>query len=149
MDPLSLAASIAGLTSLAIELAKITSGFVSDISNSARAAQNMLSEATALQHTLEQLAVFLAGHDGRGTSFDKTSVLWGAMRDCEAHLKSLIKTVKSNTGGSKTSRMVKRLKWPFTKEEHKEAMDALYRCRATFQFSLTLDGWYVSPYFTR
>jgi hypothetical protein len=140
MDPLSLPASVAGLTSLAIEFAKITSGLVSDVSNSGRAAQSMLSEATALQHTLEQLAVFLAGHDARGTSFDKTSVLWGAMRDCDAQLKSLAKALKSNIESSKTSRMAKKLKWPFNKE-HKEAMDALYRCRATFQFSLTLDGW--------
>ncbi|KAH8588709.1 hypothetical protein B0O99DRAFT_693149 [Bisporella sp. PMI_857] len=139
MDPLSLSASIAGLASLAIELVKITR-LVSDISNSGRAAQTLLNEATTLQHTLEQLASFLAGHGTHGNSFDKTSVLWGATRDCDTHLKSLVKTLKCNLGGSKTSRIVKRFKWPFTKEEHKEMMETLYRCRATFQFSLTLDG---------
>lgn len=59
MDPLSLSAGVAGVLSLALEMTKILTVYVSDVESAPEEARGLLIEASALCSVLDQLVNFL------------------------------------------------------------------------------------------
>jgi hypothetical protein len=143
MDPVTLSVSVAGLLSLAIQLTQVTQKFVSQVSHAAKESKELLDELKTLGQTLGQLEKFLNDENAKNNSFEKTSVLWGAMRDCENRLKVFEDKLNKALGGGRTSVILHNLKWPFSSKEQLDILLWLRRCREIFQFSLTLEGWYA------
>ena len=68
-DPLSLVASVAGLTSLAIELLKILNAYASGAKSAPKDVSQLLMEVEALNTVLRQLLSFLLDNDIDQESF--------------------------------------------------------------------------------
>ena len=134
-DPLSVAASVAGLVGLTLQLIDVVSRF----SGAAAALQEIIQELTALQVVLKQLDSFL---DIQGPSgFSHTSALCIANAACECKLRDLlIKPQKSAQQTSKTAKLWDRLRWPLASKEHRETVDALHRYTQMYELALTVDG---------
>jgi hypothetical protein len=132
MDGLSVAASIAGLISLCIDVGK----YLNDVKDAPKNAENLRAQLTTLEHVLQQLDTFLRGESVKGKSFDKTSVLCQAMGSCSDQLACVCERLKGAHGN-----ILQRAKFPFREKEVAKAIESLRGCTQTFQFSLTIEGW--------
>src|SRR5450432_1009291 len=143
MDGLSVAASIAGLASLTLEVTRILHNYYSNVESAPKDIENLTREVEALSTVLEQLETFLNRGGVIGNSFDQTaSVLASTVKDCRTTLDNLEKglTVPTKEGFPK---MLGRLIWPFRKDQVQKMVDSLRRYTLIFQFSLTIEGWSV------
>jgi hypothetical protein len=132
MDPLSVAASVAGLISLCVEVGK----YIADVKDAPKNSKNLQIQLSGLEHILEQLDAFLHGESVKGKSFEKTSVLCQALGTCEDQLVDVSRKLKKINGN-----ILQRTVFPFREKELAKLIESLRRCTQTFQFSLTIEGW--------
>lgn len=142
MDPLSVAASVAGLMSLSIEVVHAVSEYYKSAKNAPSDIEGIKSELESLSIILERLELVLRSDKIRSnsSSFDTSSVLTTALNSCE----KTIREISSKLGrpkDSSVSRVWERLKWPFSEKEVQKLLEVLHRHILTFQFSLTVEGW--------
>jgi hypothetical protein len=146
-DPLSIAAGVAGLLGITIQLLDFGGKFVSDLKESSTAPQEFLNEVKSLSDVLAQLRDFLRHQETQPLPFSKTSVLYSTNIACEQKLRKVLSTLEKygNCGKQqkKISKAVQRLKWPFAAKEHREVVEDLHRYVQVFMFGLTVEGWYV------
>lgn len=74
------------------------------------------------------------------TKIDSNSVLAKAITVCGNSIKKIsskIQTLESDG----LARVWEKLKWPFNEKEMQNFLATLRKCAATFQFSLTIEGW--------
>jgi hypothetical protein len=141
MDGVSLAASIAGLVSLALDIAQTLHKYYSDVESAPKDIESLTQEAKALSKVLAQLETFLSKEGAKGNSFNQTaSVLASTLRDCRATLDNLESGLKRSIKDG-FSKVVERLMWPFRKDQVQKMVDSLRRYNQIFQFSLTVEGW--------
>jgi hypothetical protein len=143
MDGLSIAASVAGVVSLTLEVTQILHNYYSNVESAPKDIENLKREVEALSKVLEQLETFLNRGGVKGNSFDQTaSVLASTIKDCKNTLDNLKKglTMPIREGIPK---VLGRLIWPFRKDQVQKMVDSLTRYNQIFQFSLTIEGWSV------
>lgn len=147
MDPLSIAASVAGLVSLSIEAGKIFGEYYMSAKNAPRAIQDIKTELESLSIILERLELLLRSEKigCNSFSFDNSSVLTTALVSCETKIRETTSKLEPPKDSS-ASRMWERLKWPFSENEVEKLLKTLRRYIHTFQFSLTVEGWYVTQF---
>jgi hypothetical protein len=148
MDPFTISTGIAGFLSLAIEITKILSTFISDAKSAHADAQLLLSEVESLCTVLEQFAKFLR-YDFRG-AFTAQSALYAAVIGCQHEIQTLSKKLEKlqrrGPGDGKVREAVKKvvnaLEWPFRKEEYDGTLARLKRFEQTFVFAMTVANWW-------
>ncbi|CAI6332280.1 unnamed protein product [Periconia digitata] len=119
MDPLSFSASIAGLLSLTIEITRLTYEYVSGVKDAPKAAQNLLTETTAIENILRDLRNKVLLNSDVSAVFKSASMDHTArvqlLDQCEGDLTSLLKDLERESGSSSTQRAagLLRLRWPF------------------------------------
>lgn len=142
MDPLSIAASIAGLVGLSCEISYIVQEYYSSAKNASKDIKNVQNELEALSDVLKRLEYMLRNDREvkAFSAFSSSSVLVTALQACHEQIKEISAKLKSSKHGS-DCRIWERLKWPFSEKDVKKMLDAIRRFTLTFQFSLTVDGW--------
>ena len=140
MDPLSIAAGVAGLISLTGELSRSLVAYGKAVKRERGDLQLLLTEVSLLQSLLQRLDSFLRSSGAANVTFHQTSALEASLRICKETAIDLNERLhKLEAAGF--SRAVERLKWPFSEKEVVKVLETLRRCTSTFQFSLTLEGW--------
>lgn len=119
MDPLSVAAGVAGLLSLTIQLIQISTSIATD----AKAAQayNFIAELNTLADVLKRLGAFLNEQSQTGVSFTQVSVLVATNTRCEHKFKELLQKLQRTVfQTNKIKRALDSVLWPLSKKEHTE-----------------------------
>lgn len=140
MDPLSVAASIAGLLTLSEQITKAVVNYSKGVKNGPETIEGLIEELTALHSALERLAIFNSAGEHKSGTLGKSSVLLLALDKCEDILARLFDKVQT-FNQNKISATFERLKWPFSEKEIRIMLTNLRGYVSTFQFSLTADGW--------
>ena len=151
MDPLSIAAGVAGLVGLAVQVAPSLQQYFSDIKHAKQDVERYTSEIYALVEVCERLQHFITDDAspvsslyavkgegaGKGPSFATTeSVLARTVASCDDCLRELMRIMKVHGWG-------KRLKWPLYKSQVERIISRLTRYTQLFQFAVTVEGWWV------
>jgi hypothetical protein len=144
MDPFTISTGLAGFLSLAFEITKILTAYVSDVKSAPEEARGLLSEVSALCNVLDQLVNFLR-NDVKG-NFTLSSALYVAIMACQTHIGELYKKIEKlqiRSSDGKISKIINRttIAWPFLKDEYQSTLVALHRFAQTFQFSLSIKNW--------
>lgn len=137
-----LAAGVAGLLSLTIQITQVTVDYVNRAKKASVAVNEFRQELVALATVLKLFGEFLKGNPHR-FAFEKTSVLYAANSTCEQQLGTHLMKLEKNLKGGKFTQAVDRLTWPFVEKEHDSAVQNLHRYVQIFQFALNVNGWYV------
>ncbi|KAI5812584.1 hypothetical protein BZA77DRAFT_269930, partial [Pyronema omphalodes] len=137
-DPLSIAASVAGFLSLAIELTKILSGFIGCVKSAPKAARDLLTEITALCSVLNQLTILLGKEAQNQGHFNQESVLSAIVQLCGEEIGGLRRMLDKHQNGK---RLIESLKWPFKVDECQQTVDKLHRLVQTIEFSLQVANY--------
>jgi uncharacterized phage infection (PIP) family protein YhgE len=140
-DPLSMAAGIAGLLSLSLQLTKVISDYTITVSGASKAIGDLQDRLQALSQVLRQLNALLRTANVQGNSFDQSSVLCYAINACQEKLHRLGERLDQVTSKNGLSRVINSLKWPFVDNENKELLRNLDGYIEIFHFSVTIDGW--------
>ena len=113
-DPLSVAASIAGLIGVSIQVIQISTKF----KNKTRNIDDFIGELTALSAVLKRLRDFLS-HQPAVPPFDNVSALITANTQCERKLKEVFQKLNSIAiETNKFKRALDTILWPFSEKEH-------------------------------
>jgi hypothetical protein len=144
MDPFSLSSSIAGVISLAIEVTKITTEYVSSVKGASKAVEGFRQEFATFTAVLQNFQKFI-NTQKPGGPFQETSVLITTLTACDEKLRGLRDLLhKQSSASNRLSKRTRRLVWPLRENECQEIVESLHRYAQIFQFSLTKDGWYVT-----
>ncbi|KAI5814639.1 hypothetical protein BZA77DRAFT_356429 [Pyronema omphalodes] len=141
MDPLSIAAAIAGFLSLAGQIATMLKSYVGEVQSAPDEVQGLLSEITALRQVLRDFMMLLGKDDLNGRKFESNSVLVKAIEACQYQLEELRGRLAGLTGDSSNRKLpgwVTRMKWPLKKDEIQRTMVSLQRFAQIFQFSMVI-----------
>ena len=138
MDPLSLAAGVAGLVSLTGQTVNVTRAYVTEIKHGKEAATQMLQELDVLHFNLLRLDEFLKDEGKRGSYYDDTSVLVSSTRGWREKLTVL--HAKLEERQQSTPWKLQSLVWPLKAKEHSEAVCGLQALTQWTHFSLMLNG---------
>jgi hypothetical protein len=145
MEPLSamgLAANVAGLISLAIQVSHLLADYSVSIKNLSSGMKLLSEELTSLQHVLKELSAFLHSVDAAGKSFQKSSVLYLAIASCTGDVQEMAVRLKSSK--NIVARTMEKLHWPFEEKEVIKFNDRLRKHICICQFSLTMEIWHLS-----
>jgi hypothetical protein len=142
MDPFTISTGVAGLLSLAMEITKILSAYISDVKSAPEDAQNILTNVTSLSYVLEQLVQFLR-KDATKTlgKFECTSALRMVINSCQTQVQDLYQKLEQLQirSDSKVKGFIDRVKWPFRTEEYQSTVATQFV--QIFQFSLQISNW--------
>jgi hypothetical protein len=150
MEALAVAASVAGLISLANEIPKLIDTALS-IKAAPEEAQKLAQTVNALVGTLEKLEAFLKSEEARDMKLADDSGLTVPISACQSKILDLSKKLYSHSpkrkGSGSASRTfrttVTNFKWPFDKKHCVEMIAELHAMQSTFQFCLVLKNWYL------
>ncbi|KAI5816811.1 hypothetical protein BZA77DRAFT_55411 [Pyronema omphalodes] len=144
MDPLSIAAAIAGFLSLAGQIATTLKDYVDGVQSAPVEVQTLYKEVTALRQVLESFVGFLKNDDLRGRNLDSSCVLFSAVQACKYQLEELrgkLTELSEACSNKKLPGWVTRMKWPLKKDEVQHTIVALQRFANIFQFSMTIKNY--------
>ena len=142
MDGVSVASSIAGLVTLALQVGGTIAIYVNAIKERSKNVKELHDELLLLGEVLSGLRDFLESEQAKGTSFDNFSVLSRAIRDCRQRIERIGERLKPPPpNGGKFARAIDQLKWPFEHREVMQMMENLRRYSQTFQFAFTIEGF--------
>lgn len=140
MDPLSVAASVAGLVSLTLEVSCTIGSYCKSVKNARNDVLEIAQELASMRDVLRQLDELLRSHQLKTEIFDQSSVLSHALTVCVGNIECISSKVQNlNLDG--VARVWEKLKWPFSEREMQKTLATLQRCASTFQFALSVEGW--------
>jgi hypothetical protein len=145
MDPLTaigLAANLAGLVSLVIEVCNLSADYFASIKNMSSNMKVLREELNSLQHVLEQLSSLLHGSGAAGKFFQKSSVLYLTIASCTGDVQEMADKLRSSK--NVMARTAQKLHWPFEEKDLSKFNDRLRKHISIYQFSLTMENWYLS-----
>ncbi len=139
-DPLSAAASLAGLVSLAIQLSQLSFQYVSAIKGSSKAWSSYIQELSALTSVLLKVQHASDGIKSLHAVTTRPGISEATVRDCEAELGEL-KTVLSEKLQKRGIRgKLDMFAWPFSEADTDKKVQTLHRFCALFSSSLVADN---------
>ncbi|KAM0793863.1 hypothetical protein BDR22DRAFT_877766 [Usnea florida] len=139
MDPLSVAASVAGLVSLTFEISQTVGHYYKAVKDAPKSIQEIQQELSLMHSTLQQLEDLLRGPHMSRSSFAQSSVLTTAVFSC-IQINEEISAKLAQPKPDRLSRSMEALKWPFSEKEVQKKLETLRRYTSTFQFSLNVEG---------
>lgn len=150
MEALGVAASVAGLISLALEVPKLIDTLVR-IRSAPEEAREMSKTAGVLVATLQKLEAFLKTEDAREMKIEDDSALIVSLSVCQSKVLDLSKKLRSHScaapvpSSNAASKALKaaatRIRWPLDRKECFEIISELRAMECTFQFCLVLQNW--------
>ena len=140
MDPLSMAAGVAGLVSLTLDVSTTLASYCKSVKNARKDVQELAQEMASMHSLLYQLGEFLRTQQLKTKFFESASVLATAIAVCRNNAQKISFKVQRFESDGLAS-FWEKLKWPFSEKEMQKILTTLRRCAATFQFSLTIEGW--------
>ncbi|KAJ9149081.1 Zinc finger, ZZ-type [Pleurostoma richardsiae] len=140
MDPLSLAASIAGFISLGIEITKIISDYTASVNHAEEESQELETELSALVGSLQALERFLKDHEDSTRPFRESAVLVNATLSCDSFLDHLKTTLGKFMEARRKKGWCRKLTWPLKKGRHTQTISTIQRFTQVFSLSITVDG---------
>jgi len=156
-DPLSIAASIAGILSLAGAVIHKTYRYGSDVRGAPEDIASFLRELTVTTGLLAALKTLAESNSQaasqnlpRNGSLAAISGRNGALEACKRTLESISKAMDDHESQPPPNkrqiidRLTGRLKWPFQKERTKELVEQLGRQKGAFTLALLIDNSCVS-----
>ena len=135
MDPVSAAASVAGLLTFIVQTIKTCNDYIRSSKRSGSSAAVLVAELEMLLSNLSHLQNFLKGDGLQETSFSQTSRIVTRSHLTEERLRFLKKELERAT-----SSRFKQAIWPFTEKEHRESIQELRNLSQWINFSLAIDS---------
>ena len=139
MDPVSAASGIAGLISLALTVSVIIVDYVKTVQEGPKNIMELTEELQLLGEVLSQLQDFLNSERAKGRAFDGNSVLQAAISSCKTRIERIGDQLRPKDG-SRLSKVVGRLKWPFDSKQVTSMVENMRSYKHTFHFALTIQG---------
>ncbi|RPB19250.1 hypothetical protein L211DRAFT_871382 [Terfezia boudieri ATCC MYA-4762] len=149
-DPLSIAASIAGLLSLAGPILAEGYTYIASVRNSPNALKQLLSEISRLEAVLGQIDEFTLGSATNTSSIQtqglKQRISEVITPDTIKAASDLLKSVHSSIKhceripGQSAKNMGRAIVWPFREREVKENLDRFQRLINTFELALSIES---------
>jgi len=139
-DGLSVAASIAGLVTLAEAVTRKSYRYVKEAKNSSKEISKLLSETTELYGILHGLHLMACRFESE--EFDHT-IQTHHVHSCYVLLDKLdSKLLDANPQSYSSSRkdLLKKMAWPFSSVETKEMIAELERQKSTLRLALSVDN---------
>jgi hypothetical protein len=140
MDALTLATSVAGLLSLAIQVSQMLSDQIRTVKNAPQDAQDLLDELQLLRQVLTSLEAFLKAQALKGCVFKGTSVLVNAISGCGDKITAVKLRLEKLVRKQGVAQLIERGKWFYDHAEHQDLVTSLHRYLGMFQISLNVDG---------
>ena len=140
MDPLSIAASVANLVSLTFDVSSTIGSYCKSVKNARKDVQEVAQELASMQNVLNHLGELLRSQQLKAKFFEPTSVLATAVMVCGKNVQRISSKVQ-NLESDRLAGFWEKLKWPFSEKDMQKILTTLRGCAATFQFSLTIEGW--------
>ncbi len=116
MDPLSLAASVAGLVTLTAQISSSIITYTKAVKDESKSVNEITQELGLMQSVLKQLEKFLRGQSLKNASFYQSSVLVSAIMLCHVSIQGVSAQLPDPTKNG-MARAIEKLKWPFTEKE--------------------------------
>lgn len=154
-DPLSIAASIAGLVGVAESFIRHISGYISDVQSFSRHFRELSAEVEGLcgvlltfERAIKRLTEFNATAPSafQGSCNLKScianvsgiSTAESCLKDCQALLNKLTETIEKNNpvSGSNSQQKFKKFVWSFNKSETASLIEQLIRHKQTFLMAI-------------
>jgi hypothetical protein len=140
-EAVALASGIAGLLSLAIEIAKISHRYVSSFKGASKAVQSYFRELSALQGSLIQLQRIAEDPETEEqTSFLRSTV---GVDECSKELDRIRQRLQKRTADTAFPSTLNRLTWPFMEDETRRLVKTLHRYQNLFSSALAADNLYL------
>jgi len=148
-DPLSIAASIAGLLSIARSILAEGYGYIASVRDSPNALKQLLSEISQLEAILGQIDELVrenAVNASPATQSSRHRVSEIITPDTIKTASDLLKSVQSSiklcerTPGQSARNVGRAIVWPFKEREVKESLDRFWRLINTFELALSLES---------
>ncbi|KAI4130165.1 MAG: hypothetical protein LQ338_001873 [Usnochroma carphineum] len=136
MDPLSVAASIIGICTAAVQVNALLKGFIDSSKGAPASARHVLTEVTGIYACLNQLEIFLSGRQESSNSRRSLVMIEQVIvvfTDCVSMFSELEQTVESLKTNERM-RVIDRVKWA---AKEKAILNLLTRLQ-TSKASLTL-----------
>lgn len=140
MDPLSIAASVAGLVSLTLDASLTVGSYYKAAKDASKTVQEIQQELFLMHSVLQQLDDLLQSQQMKSNAFAQPSVLATAVTSCTQSVGDIYSKLQRPKQDG-LSRAKEALKWPFGEKDIQKRLEALRRYTSTFQFSLTVEGW--------
>ena len=141
MDGVSVASSIAGLVTLALQVGGTIAIYVNAIRERSKNVKELQDELLLLGEVLSNLRDFINNRAADGQSFDSFSVLSKAIRDCRQRIERIGDRLKPPPDAGRIARAIDQLRWPFEQREVMQMVENLRRYGQTFQFAFTIEGF--------
>ncbi|UPK90862.1 hypothetical protein LCI18_001797 [Fusarium solani-melongenae] len=142
-DPLSLAASIAGLISLADVTFKYVYKFAKSAKDAKDEAQTLSDQVNELARVLRVLEALTESLEADGYGFDPTlrnHYLGHCQKTLEKVQKRVSKALDSFNSGSRPRSLGRQLKWPFSTSETTALLNEISSHKATINLALSADS---------
>ncbi|KAI1390860.1 ankyrin repeat-containing domain protein [Hypoxylon trugodes] len=159
MDGLSIAASIAGLVSVAELVFRTTARYVKCVKGAETEVEDLLREVKEFTNILHNLSLVAYELEDPLPTNDSASQPSANLRlqylnDCRPILNRLEKGLYGLRGDlespSKFNRLQSRLKWPFSSVEMKEMIQSIQRQKQTLNLAVSADSFYqLKKYLSR
>ena len=143
MDPLSIAASIIGITTAAAQVSKLLKSFIESSSQAPSSARAVLLEVTGINACLHQLQEFLLGHDGAARSsrslilVEQVIIIFTDCVTVFSELERILEGVKT----SEQMRLVDRVKWARKESSVSRILTRLQASKTSLNLMLTISNW--------
>lgn len=143
MDPLSLAASIIGVCTAAIQINAHLKNFVDSSKDAPASARHVLTEVTGIYACLNQLDAFLSGRSESPSSRRSLVMLEQVIivfTDCVSMFSELEQTIDSlKTNGP--MRTIDRVKWAIKEKGISKLLTRLQTSKASLNLMLNILTW--------
>ena len=143
MDPLSISASIVGITTAAVQVSRLMKPFIDGATKAPTSARSVLMEVTGIYACLNQLQGFLIGSEEAAKSrrslimIDQVIIVF---TDCVSIFSELEQTLESLKTGEHM-RLMDRMKWASKEATISKIITRLQASKASLNFMLTILTW--------
>ena len=145
MDPLSIAASIIGITTAAIQASRLLKTFVDGPGQASTSARSVLREVSGIYACLQQLQGFLLGREEAARSRRSLIMIEQIVfifTDCVSVFSELEQTLDS-IQAAEHMRVLDRLKWSIKENAISKLLIRLQSTKASMSFMLNILTWYI------
>ena len=143
MDPLSVSASIIGITTAAIQVSRLLKTFIDGANGASSSARGVLMEVTGIYVCLNQLQGFLSGVEEAAKSRRSLIMVEQVIivfTDCVSIFSELEQTLESLKTGEHM-RLIDRVKWASRETAISKLLARLQASKTSLNFMLTILTW--------
>lgn len=143
MDPLSVSASIIGITTAAVQVSRLLKTFIDGANGASTSARGVLMEVTGIYACLHQLQGFLIGNEEAARSRRSLIMVEQVIivfTDCVSTFSELEQTLESLKTGEHM-RLIDRVKWASKEAAISKILARLQASKASLNFMLTILTW--------